>query len=202
MKKTVILVDYENVKPDFSNLELEPGIEIKVFLSKKTPQIKGDVHPSLNLERVATAAAGKNALDFHLVLYLGKAATLNPDVEFIILSNDKGFDTLYQSLKKDGVTVSRRAAILDTTGPARGPDENLFDNWLGWLKKKLKDMRNKPKTISSFVAYFFPQVEAAVRKKKIAGHSDLPAMFHQFLMVLTDKRVILPLDSGKIELAG
>lgn len=204
MKRTIVLVDYENVKPDFSNLELGEGVEVKVFLSKHTPQIKGKVNPSLNLERISTTAAGKNALDFHIVLYLGKAAAMNPDAQFIILSRDKGFDTLYQTLKQDGVTVRRTENIAraPVTPVTEIVDKKLFANWLAWLKGKLKDMSNKPKTINSFVAYFFPQVKAAVRKNKLAGHSDLEAKFQQFLEVLTRHRVITPLAAGKIQLAG
>lgn len=94
------LVDSENVNDNWLMLlELaKPEDEIIVFYTKNSPHMSyasvikllEQNHPI----RFEECHAGNNGLDFQLVSYLGYLMKdeLNPEAEFIIMSNDAGFD--------------------------------------------------------------------------------------------------------------
>jgi hypothetical protein len=50
---------------------------------------------------------GKNALDFQLVSYLGMLIFENPDAEFIIVSDDHGFDAVVSMWSKKQIFIRR-----------------------------------------------------------------------------------------------
>lgn len=58
-------------------------------------------------ERVCINGNGRNALDFHIACHLGEAICKFPKAEFVILSNDKGFDPLVRHLVARGLRCRR-----------------------------------------------------------------------------------------------
>jgi hypothetical protein len=56
---------------------------------------------------VRLTSAGRNALDFVLVYYLGCAAAASPADSFHIISKDKGFDPLIEHLRSKDILVYR-----------------------------------------------------------------------------------------------
>lgn len=59
------------------------------------------------VQLVRVPAPGRNALDFVLAYYLGRAAQADPAARFHIVSRDKGFDPLVEHLKDRGLQVTR-----------------------------------------------------------------------------------------------
>lgn len=192
MHKIVVLVDYENVKPNFSNVVLGPEYEVKVFLSKHCCELKGEVAPGLALETIKTEAKGKNALDFHLVYYLGQSAAKNPNNSYIILSHDKGFDTIANA-SPGGVQVTRRDELPGLLMPQAPPtdDERLIRQWANWLTARWLQLgSNQPKTLKAFNAYMYPQLAAALRKAKMPGKACLERLYTELLTYLGRTKVL------------
>lgn len=174
--KTVIFVDYENVHLKFNDLVLKEDVELKVFLSKAIPKIVGAVHSDLNLQTIDTQASGKNALDFHIVYHLGLEIAKNPNCQYVILSKDTGFDTIYLAMQKQGVPFVRTGDITPYTVAS---DNIAYDqlptdvkqSWLNWLAIRLNTLTTKPKTIKNLCNYLLTALQAD-RKKEVVKEAD------------------------------
>ncbi len=105
MTQTIVLIDYENVG--------SPGLEalpeqcrVILFIGRSQPLPKNDLIEKLlndgkRVEIVKIAGVGKDNLDHHLALYLGKTIALEPQANYIIISSDKsGFDPLAEHVTK------------------------------------------------------------------------------------------------------
>ena len=99
-----VFVDFENV----------PEIDLKVISSKTVHlmlllgprQTKLDValvekllQHAATVELVRLASAGRNAVDFTLAYYLGRAVAADPTGHFQIFSKDTGYDPLVEHLR-------------------------------------------------------------------------------------------------------
>ena len=119
---TQILVDLENVPHALSALEKMVNANTVVFVFHNTTQAKRVARIRSELEAKNVTArfmkldkAGDNALDFHMTFFLGWALHANPDGRFRVFTNDTGFDSLIDRLRKDGRDVTRVAIPI----PAR-----------------------------------------------------------------------------------
>ncbi len=103
--QTIVLIDYENVG--------SPGLEalpeqcrVILFIGRSQPLPKNELIEKLlndgkRVEIVKIAGVGKDNLDHHLALYLGKTIALEPQANYIIVSSDKsGFDPLAEHVTK------------------------------------------------------------------------------------------------------
>lgn len=105
MAQTIVLIDYENVgAPGLENLPTQ--CRVILFIGRSQPLPKNDLIEKLlndgkRVEIVKIAGVGKDNLDHHLALYLGKTIALEPQANFIIISSDKsGFDPLAEHVTK------------------------------------------------------------------------------------------------------
>lgn len=109
------LIDYENLGT-LEKVPLERYERVIVFRGPKNPAIKfgpalGDSRVSLEI--IALSSSGRNNLDFHLALYLGRFHEIAPEnVEFHVISGDNGFAGLVEHLNGLG-----RQAVLKKTPP-------------------------------------------------------------------------------------
>jgi hypothetical protein len=76
---------------------MDPQDEILIFYTEKSPHMSYE--KVIELTRLADrplqwikCVEGSNALDFQLVTELGARVAMNPEREFVIVSNDNGFD--------------------------------------------------------------------------------------------------------------
>jgi hypothetical protein len=111
MNECMLLVDLENVQK-FDLGKAPPNARIKIFVGQTQSKLPTDlVQQALALgsrfELVRIDGNGRNALDFHIAFYLGKGICEFPQGEFVILSNDKGFDPLVRHLVARGFTCRR-----------------------------------------------------------------------------------------------
>lgn len=112
MKKTLLLVDFENVqKLDISLLDDNYSAIIFVGATQKEPKLKG-VHPDsktrfTRVDFLKIDGNGKNALDFHIAFHLGRTFERSPSTKCIVLSRDKGFDPLLRHLNNRGFVCER-----------------------------------------------------------------------------------------------
>lgn len=113
-KKKIYLVDSENVGDlwvtHIMALAREED-EIVVFYTQKSPHMGYDtIRKLLASDREVDfikCSEGKNALDFQLVTELGFRLGKCEDVEYIMVTNDTGFDAVVQYWQNAGKSVRR-----------------------------------------------------------------------------------------------
>lgn len=109
-------IDYENLN-SLNGLELQNYERIFLFLGPKQEQLKlsEKFNDEVNITLITVKNVSENNLDFHIAYYLGKLdATIDKNIEFHILSKDKGYDGLCHFIehRREARVCSRKA--LDT----------------------------------------------------------------------------------------
>lgn len=123
-----VFVDFENVhKIDLAII----GSKAVTFTLLVGPrQTKLDVslveklfEHAASVQLVRLTSVGKNALDFALIYYVGRAVVADPTGFFHIVSKDTGFDPLIEHLWSKHIRARRydNFATLTFAGPARLP---------------------------------------------------------------------------------
>jgi hypothetical protein len=125
MPTLYVLVDFENVQPDLSQLAQTP-YKVKIFFGAK--QQEGRVPMKLLLatkalgdawEPVLVSRSGRNAVDMHIAYWIGRLLKEEPDARIHIISGDTDFDPLIESLRKENFEVHRTKSLAElVTRPA------------------------------------------------------------------------------------
>lgn len=132
-KNIIYLVDTENVSADgFVGIdELSNKSKIYYFFSSKSYrpsylEIDKIRNAKCKVEFVESAKSGTNALDFQIVTFLGFLIgknKKNDKTEYILITNDTGFDAVVEFWKKRNINVSRRDTIGEYT-PIKNEETN------------------------------------------------------------------------------
>ena len=116
-----VLVDFENVQPDLSQLAGTP-FKVKVFFGAK--QQEGRVPFKLldamlalggNVEPVKVMRSGSNAVDMHIAYFIGRLVEKESHATIHIISGDTDFDPLAEYLQANGVNCRRTKTIAELT---------------------------------------------------------------------------------------
>lgn len=132
-----VFVDYENVR------EVDPAIigsktvHVTLLLGAQKAKLDATLVEKLlrhaaTVELVCLKSSGRNALDFTLVYYLGRAVLADPCGHFHIVSKDKGYDALIEHLRSKHIrarrhddfttlTFSATAKLPAATAPVASP---------------------------------------------------------------------------------
>jgi len=122
-----VLVDFENVQPDLSQLA-GSSYKVKVFFGAK--QQEGRVPFKLldamlalggNVEPVKVMRSGSNAVDMHIAYFIGRLVEKEPHATIHIISGDTDFDPLAEYLQSKGVHCKRTKTITELTRHAHTP---------------------------------------------------------------------------------
>ena len=119
---THLLVDLENVQPPASSVRDRLGETGKGWIFHGPHQRKRLAEYKALGERVTLvpiARTGSNALDFHLVFYLGYLLARDPCSEFVVVTGDKGYDPAIEHARLLSFEV-RRIPALGTADGAMG----------------------------------------------------------------------------------
>jgi hypothetical protein len=170
MSTPYVLVDFENVQPDLSDLARTP-YQVKIFFGAR--QQEGRVPLKLLLatkalgeawEPVLVSRSGRNAVDMHIAYWIGRLLKAEPTARIHVISGDTDFDPLIETLRRDGfdlhrtkaladlVTKAPRAAVARPTrakAPAAAkpqPVKQPASDKLSGVLKHLKSMKDKPTT--------------------------------------------------------
>lgn len=100
-KRVHLLVDWENVQPEGQSLKaLVPEASNAWLLHGPSQKIDTSSHDQCfgkeRVVKVPRSGAGKNALDFQLCFYAGYLSSSRKGDEFVIVSNDKGYDAMVE----------------------------------------------------------------------------------------------------------
>lgn len=124
----IYMIDYENVKMGGLNgiSRLTEADKVIIFYSENANRMTFDLHRRLmacsaEIEYREVSVGGHNALDFQLVTYLGYLIAQNPGEQYLIISNDRGFEHVVHFWRKDGLFIRLLPYLKD---PAFTPQRN------------------------------------------------------------------------------
>lgn len=108
--RTCWLVDLENTGGRWEKASrlFQPGDLVAMFWSDKScmPDVKAmSAVPDVKFLFFECSNGTPNAMDFQLSAWLGRAAAMEPDADFVILSGDKGYEPLQSFLSKFGTVL-------------------------------------------------------------------------------------------------
>ena len=120
-----ILVDFENVRKINLSLIGHQAVHITLLLGSCDKKLDVEVVEKLwehaaSVQLVRLTSAGKNALDFALAYYLGRAVLADPTGSFHLVTKDKGYDPLIEHLRSRQILAQRHDdfTTLDFLAPA------------------------------------------------------------------------------------
>lgn len=165
-----IFVDYENVQQLDLSLIAAANVKFTLLIGPRQAKLATDLvekmiehSSSVNLVRLKSAA--KNAVDFALAYYLGRAALADPGACFHIISKDTGYDPLIDHLRGLHIKVRRQSACADLpfTWPGKAASGNDATGKKAVAKKAVKKKTAKKKAATKKAA-----------KKKVPANVALP----------------------------
>lgn len=116
----VYMIDYENVKTGGLNgiSRLTASDRVIIFYSENANRLTFDLHQRLmaspaKIEYREVSVGGHNALDFQLVTYLGYLIAKEPEGQYLIISNDRGFEHVVNFWRKDGLLIGLLPYLKD-----------------------------------------------------------------------------------------
>ncbi len=155
-----LLVDFENVQQ--VNLDLlDSTYSVKIFVGASQKNISLDLVKKAQsfgsrLQWQKIEGNGKNALDFHIAMELGRLLEKSHKIECIVLSKDKGFDPLILHLNQEGLRCKRLNSMLELGSAPVSTDNPNYQRVLEILKKSEKRHRpRRRKTLTQHVSAIF-----------------------------------------------
>lgn len=184
-----VFVDFENVHEIDLTVIGNKVVTFTLLLGAKHSKLDVSLvermmeHAS-SVQLLRLSSSGKNALDFALAFYLGKAATTDPSAYFHIVSKDKGFDPLVEHLRSRHTNVRRHDNFSTLTFSAQAkppvaPTNDLFGRVLEHLRK---NKTNRPKRKKTLIRHLLglsgnsatePTVLDLIEKLQTAGHLSI-----------------------------
>lgn len=115
-----VFVDFENVHQVDLSLIGAKSVSFTLMVGAKQTKLDSDLVEKLmahssSVQLVKLKSSGKNALDFALAYYLGRAALADPTAYFHIVSKDGGFDPLIEHLRARHIHVYRHVSCAELT---------------------------------------------------------------------------------------
>ena len=112
MRTNFVLIDSENVKPEYIERLKPEHFRVVVFVGSNLKRLDFRTVNALqslgaNGSYVQISSHGPSALDFHIAYYIGRLSAAHPDASFHIISKDKGFDPLIKHLQDQKISCSR-----------------------------------------------------------------------------------------------
>ncbi len=121
-----VFLDYENVHDIDAAIIGSKAVHLTLLFGAQKTKLDVAVVEKLiqhaaTVELVRLKSSGRNALDFSLAYYLGRAVLADPCGYFHIISKDTGYDALIEHLRSKQINVRRHDsfATLNFSGPAK-----------------------------------------------------------------------------------
>lgn len=157
-----VFVDFENVHQVDLSLIGAKSVSFTLMVGPKQTKLDSDLVEKLmahsaSVHLVKLKSSGKNALDFALAYYLGRAALADPTAYFHIVSKDGGFDPLVEHLRSRHIHVYRHASC-----------EELTFTWPGKKLPVIEPIVEKPVVKKVAAKKVAKKVATKIAAKKVA----------------------------------
>lgn len=118
-----VFVDWENVQPNGGEMrELVPGASQVWLFHGPSQKVDASSHRqtfgSREVTLVPRSGAGRNALDFQLSYYIGYVSSRHPQAQFVVVSNDTGYDPMLEHARELGFDARRSGFQRPPATPA------------------------------------------------------------------------------------
>ncbi len=109
-----VFVDFENVHHVDLSVIGTKAVTFTLLVGAKQTKLDAALVEKLmehaaSVQLIRLASSGRNALDFALAYYLGRAVLAYPTAHFHVVSKDGGYDPLIEHLRGRHINVSRHA---------------------------------------------------------------------------------------------
>jgi hypothetical protein len=184
-----VFVDFENVHTIDLSVIGSKSVRFTLMLGAKQKRLDVELVEKLmehaeSVQLVRLTASGKNALDFALAYYVGRATMADPAAYIHIISKDQGFDPLIQHLRSRQIHAHRHddfssLTFSGTNKKTATPSKEEMDRVLTYLRKNTTNRPKRLKTLESHLLAFSGKnateedVARIIAKLKKAGHISL-----------------------------
>ena len=195
MRTNFVLIDSENVKPEYIEKLKQEHFRVVVFVGanlKKLdfPTVNAVQSLGSNGSYVQIRSHGPNALDFLIAFYIGKLSSAHPDAYFHIISKDKGFDPLIEHLKDQRVFCCRSASVLEIplvkSADKLPPKKRAAD----FYEKRIASAKARPATVISLQSAIVSHFHKLLSREEVAEVLD--ALIAAGHVVVNGKKVAYP----------
>lgn len=211
MRTNFVLIDAENVKPDYIEKLKHEHFRVVVFIGAKVkwldfPTVDAIHSLGSNASYVRISSSGPNALDFHIAYYIGKLSATNPGSPFYIVSKDKGYDPLIQHLKTQKISCSRLPSVLEipsiksanklTSKVGAAPvlkKLSAKERAAEVYKKRIASTKARPATVTSLQSTILSHFNKLISEKEVADVQQ--ALTEAGHIVVNGKKIAYP-DRG------
>jgi len=188
-----VFIDYENVHEVDLSLVENKMFNVTLLLGARQKKLDAALVEKLienaaSVQLVRLTTSGKNALDFAVAYYLGKAVNADPSAYFHIVSKDTGFDPLIKHLQSRSVRAHRHcdytsltvtASSKSTPKAAPKVPDDLLARVIAHLRKHANNRPKRKKTLVSHLTAFSGKsasgsgVEELIESLSKAGHLSI-----------------------------
>lgn len=174
MRTNFVLIDSENVKPEYIERLKREHFQVVVFVGANQKRLDFAMVNALqslgsNGSYVQVSSHGPNALDFHIAYHIGKLAAVHPGACFHIISRDKGFDPLIKHLKGQKILCSRWASVsaipLSNSADKQLPSQRAAE----FYKKRIASAsKARPATVVTLQSTIFNHFNKTLSVEEVA----------------------------------
>lgn len=195
MRTNFVLIDSENVKPEYIERLKHEHFRVVVFVGASLkrldfPTVNAVQSLGSNGSYVQISSHGPSALDFHIAYYIGKLSAAHPDAYFHIISKDKGFDPLIRHLKDQKIFCSRSDSVLEIplvkSTQELPPKQRAAD----FYEKRIASTKARPATVISLQSAILSHFHKVLSAKEVAA--VLEALIAAGHVVISGKKVAYP----------
>ena len=155
-----VFVDFENVHQVDLSVIGTKSITFTLLLGAKQTKLDAALVEKLiehaaSVQLVRLSSSGKNALDFTLAYYVGRAAVIDPTAYFHIVSKDTGFDPLIEHLRSRRLRARRHDdfTALTASGQTTPPSVPTSDQLNRVVERLRKNTTNRPKRKKTLLSH-------------------------------------------------
>jgi len=181
-----VFVDFENVHQIDVSVIGTKSVNFTLLLGAKQTKIDAGLVEKLmahaaSVQLIRLASSGKNALDFTLAYYVGRAVSADPAAYIHIVSKDTGFDPLVEHLRSRHIHAHRHDsfATLTFSGTAKAstlpskPEAAGQDEALNRVREQLrKNVANRPKNKKTLLRHLKSHLGKGATDADAAGMLD------------------------------
>ena len=165
MATNYVFVDSQNVPCPSHPIIGEKDVIFTLLMGPTQKKLDADLVERLlsaatSVQLIRLKSSAKNALDFALSFYAGRASALDPSGYIHVVTKDKGFDPLVEHLRTKGIKARRHESfetLSFTAVPQRKEeqDDDPFEKALEHLRKSENNRPKKKKALISHLANLF-----------------------------------------------
>ncbi len=195
MRTNFVLIDAENVKPEYIEKLNHDHFRVVVFVGANIKRVDFAMVKALqalgsNGCYIQISGIGSDALDFHIAYYIGKLSAVEPGAYFHIISKDKGFDPLIKHLKDQNIFCARSASVMEIplvrSTTRLTPKQRAAD----FYEKRIAPAKTRPGTVTSLQGAIRSHFHNVLSEEDVSKVLDsLTASGH---VILNGKRVAYP----------